>query len=169
MAPTISRLTSLGISVLGHIGLTPQRAHSLGGFRVQGKTLTSAQKLLSDALALQDAGCFAIVLEAVPEEVAKLITNELEIPTIGIGAGSGTSGQVLVQVDMLGYYPDGRFMPKFVKHYGEMFIAAKGGIEEYKKEVRGGQYPAAEHTYPMCKEELGAFRTFVKERKGEKQ
>ncbi|KAF8243064.1 hypothetical protein K440DRAFT_606636 [Wilcoxina mikolae CBS 423.85] len=164
LAPTISRLTSLGIPVLGHIGLTPQRASSLGGFRVQGKTLSSAQKLLSDALAAQEAGCFGVVLEAVPAEVAEMVTTELSIPTIGIGAGGGTSGQVLVQVDMLGYYPNGRFMPKFVKHYGEMFKMAKSGVEEYMKEVREGQYPKKEHTYPMGKEELEAFKRYMRER-----
>ncbi|KAA8904878.1 ketopantoate hydroxymethyltransferase [Sphaerosporella brunnea] len=165
MAPTISRLTSLGIPVLGHIGLTPQRQSALGGFRVQGKTLGSAQKLLADALALQQAGCFALVVEAVPEEVARIVTDELEIPTIGIGAGKGTSGQVLVQVDMLGYYPDGRFMPKFVKRYANLFEHAKTGIEEYMREVRSGEYPQREHTYPMSQEELEAVRGYMKERK----
>ena len=115
MAPTIKRITSAGISVLGHIGLTPQRQHSLGGFRVQGKTASSAAKILDDALAVQEAGCFAMVVEAVPPAVADLITKSLDVPTIGIGAGSGCSGQVLVQIDMLGNFPEGRFMPKFVK------------------------------------------------------
>ena len=115
MAPTIKRITSMGIPVLGHVGLTPQRQHSLGGFRVQGKTAESAARVLDDALAVQDAGCFAIVLEAVPTPVADLITRELKIPTIGIGAGNGCSGQVLVQIDMLGNFPPGRFLPKFVK------------------------------------------------------
>ena len=115
MVATIQRITSVGISVLGHVGLTPQRQHSLGGFRVQGKTAQSAAKLLDDALAVQEAGCFAVVLEAVPTPVAELITKQLHIPTIGIGAGNGCSGQVLVQVDMLGYFPTGRFLPKFVK------------------------------------------------------
>jgi len=115
MAPTIKRITSVGIPVLGHVGLTPQRQHSLGGFRVQGKTAESAARVLDDALAVQEAGCFAIVLEAMPTPVAELITKELKIPTIGIGAGNGCSGQVLVQVDMLGNFPPGRFLPKFVK------------------------------------------------------
>jgi 3-methyl-2-oxobutanoate hydroxymethyltransferase len=104
------------------------------------------------------------VLEAVPAEVAEMVTAELSIPTIGIGAGGGTSGQVLVQVDMLGYYPDGRFMPKFVKHYGEMFKMAKSGVEEYMREVREGQYPKKEHTYPIGKEELEAFKMYMRER-----
>jgi len=170
LAPTAKRLTSLGISVLGHIGLTPQRASSLGGFRVQGKTLSSAQKLLSDALALQEAGCFGIVLEAVPAEIAEIVTEELDIPTIGIGAGGGTSGQVLVQVDMLGHYPEGRFMPKFVKRYANLFEHAKSGMEEYMKEVRRGEYPKKEHTYPIGEDELEAFRGYMAERaKAEKK
>lgn len=126
MAPTIQRITSVGISVLGHVGLTPQRQHSLGGFRVQGKTAQSAAKLLDDALAVQEAGCFAVVLEAVPAPIAEIITKQLNIPTIGIGAGNGCSGQVLVQVDMLGYFPKGRFLPKFVKASG---IASKGSVD----------------------------------------
>lgn len=115
MAPTVRRITSVGISVLGHIGLTPQRQHSLGGFRVQGKTAQSAESILDDALALQDAGCFALVLEAVPAPIAEIITKNIQIPTIGIGAGNSCSGQVLVQIDMLGNFPKGRFLPKFVK------------------------------------------------------
>jgi 3-methyl-2-oxobutanoate hydroxymethyltransferase len=110
MAPTIQKITSVGIPVLGHVGLTPQRATSLGGFKVQGNTVEKAQKLLEDALALQEAGCFAIVLEAVPEIVATYITQKLKIPTIGIGAGNGCSGQVLVQLDALGVYD--KFLPK---------------------------------------------------------
>src|ERR1700712_3430986 len=112
MAPTIKAITDAGIPVLGHVGLTPQRQHALGGFRVQGKTAVSAMALLKDALAVQEAGAYAMVLEAVPEPIAKLITNKLRIPTIGIGAGNGTSGQLLVQVDMLGNFPPGRSIPK---------------------------------------------------------
>jgi 3-methyl-2-oxobutanoate hydroxymethyltransferase len=161
MAPTVDRLTKLGIPVLGHIGLTPQRAGGLGGFRVQGKTLGAAKKLLNDAKVLQEAGVFGFVLEAVPEEVGAWVTKELEVPTIGIGAGKGTSGQVLVQVDMLGNYPEGRFMPKFVKKYADVFEAAKGGVQEYIRDVRSGEYPQKEHTYPMGKEELEAFRSYI--------
>ncbi|CAG8812211.1 36288_t:CDS:2, partial [Racocetra persica] len=108
MAKTIQQITNIGIPVLGHIGLTPQRKSSLGGFRVQGKTANKAIKLLDDAKALQRAGCFAIVIEAIPGPVAAYITEQIQIPTIGIGAGSGTSGQVLVQQDMLGIFD--RFM-----------------------------------------------------------
>ncbi|KAL7269042.1 cell wall biogenesis and architecture protein [Rhizina undulata] len=167
MAQTISRITSVGIPVLGHIGLTPQRQHSLGGFRVQGKTSRSAEKLLDDALALQEAGCFAIVLEAVPQEVATIITNSIGIPTIGIGAGAGCSGQVLVQIDMLGNFPSGRFMPKFVKTYENIFEKSMKAIEAYKDEVKNGTYPAEEHTYAISAQELEDFQDIVEERKSE--
>ena len=141
MAQTISRITTAGIPVLGHIGLTPQRQNSLGGFRVQGKSTAGALKLLDDALALQEAGCFAVVLEAVPAEVATLVTKRLGIPTIGIGAGNGTSGQVLVQVDMTGNFPPGRFLPKFVKRYGDVWGESQRAIETYKGMLAVGIFP----------------------------
>lgn len=132
MASTIERITRAGIPVLGHVGLTPQRQNSLGGFRVQGKTTIGALKVLEDAFAVQAAGCFAVVLEAVPAEVASLVTKKLKIPTIGIGAGNGCSGQVLVQVDMSGNFPPGRFLPKFVKQYGNVWGESMKAIEAYK-------------------------------------
>lgn len=132
MAPTIERITRAGIPVLGHVGLTPQRQNSLGGFRVQGKTTVGALGVLEDALAVQAAGCFAVVVEAVPAEVASLVTQKLKIPTIGIGAGNGCSGQVLVQVDMSGNFPPGRFLPKFVKRYGDVWGESLKAIETYK-------------------------------------
>lgn len=132
MAPTIAKITRAGIPVLGHVGLTPQRQNALGGFRVQGKTTASALKLLEDALAIEAAGCFAVVLEAVPAEVASLVTKKLKIPTIGIGAGNGCSGQVLVQVDMSGNFPPGRFLPKFVKKYGDVWGESMRAIQAYK-------------------------------------
>ena len=132
VAPMIKRITGAGISVLGHVGLTPQRQHALGGFRVQGKTTIGALKVLEDALAVQEAGCFAVVLEAVPAEVASLVTKKLQIPTIGIGAGNGCSGQVLVQIDMSGNFPPGRFLPKFVKKYGDVWSESMKAIEGYK-------------------------------------
>lgn len=132
MAPTIERIVKAGIPVLGHVGLTPQRQNSLGGFRVQGKTTVGALKVLKDALAVQAAGCFAVVLEAVPAEVASLVTKALKIPTIGIGAGNGCSGQVLVQIDMTGNFPPGRFLPKFVKQYGNVWGESMKAIEVYK-------------------------------------
>ena len=161
MAASIKKITTAGIPVLGHVGLTPQRQNSLGGFRVQGKTTASALKVLDDALAVQEAGCFAIVVEAVPAEVASLITQKLSIPTIGIGAGNGCSGQVLVQVDMTGNFPPGRFIPKFVKQYGEVWKEAQRAIENYRTEVKSRAYPAIEHTYPIPKDELEEFKKIV--------
>lgn len=131
-APTIRKITKAGIPVLGHVGLMPQRQNTLGGFRVQGKTTASALKVLDDALAVQDAGCFAVVLEAIPVDVAAIVTKKLDIPTIGIGAGSGCSGQVLVQVDMTGNFPPGRFLPKFVKQYGDVWGESMRSIQTYK-------------------------------------
>jgi 3-methyl-2-oxobutanoate hydroxymethyltransferase len=161
MAPTIRKITTAGIPVLGHVGLTPQRQNALGGFRVQGKTSDGAIKLLEDALAVQEAGCFAVVVEAVPAEVATIITKKLSIPTIGIGAGNGCSGQVLVQVDMTGNFPPGRFLPKFVKKYGDVWSESLKAIESYRDEVKARQYPAPEHTYPISAEELDTFSTRV--------
>ena len=132
MAPTIERITRAGIPVLAHVGLTPQRQNALGGFRVQGKTTASALKVLEDALAVQNAGAFGVVLEAIPAEVASMVTKRLSIPTIGIGAGNGCSGQVLVQVDMSGNFPPGRFLPKFVKKYGDVWGESMRAIQSYK-------------------------------------
>lgn len=157
MAPTIRRLTAAGIPVLAHVGLTPQRQHALGGFRVQGRTAAGAAAVLEDALAVQEAGSFATVLEAVPAEVAALITSRLRIPTIGIGAGNGCSGQVLVQMDMTGNFPPGRFLPKFVKQYGNVWAESLRAIEAYRDDVKSRAYPATEHTYPIPPEELAAF------------
>jgi 3-methyl-2-oxobutanoate hydroxymethyltransferase len=161
MAPTIKTITSAGIPVLGHVGLTPQRQNALGGFRVQGKTALSAVKVLEDALAVQEAGCFAVVLEAVPAEIATLITKKLSIPTIGIGAGNGCSGQVLVQIDMTGNSPPGRFLPKFVKKYGDVWSESLKAIEAYRAETKSRAYPAPEHTYPIPKEELAEFERML--------
>lgn len=161
MAPHIRKITTAGIPVLAHVGLTPQRQNALGGFRVQGKTAASAHQILRDALAVQEAGAFATVLEAVPAEVAAIITHKLSIPTIGIGAGNGCSGQVLVQIDMLGNFPPGRFLPRFVKKYGDVWSESVRGIEAYKQEVKSREFPAPEHTYPISKEELEAFEKSV--------
>ena len=132
MASHIERISRAGIPVIGHVGLTPQRQNSLGGFRVQGKSTASALGVLQDAIAVQQAGAFAVVLEAVPPEVASLITKKLRILTIGIGAGNGCSGQVLVQVDMSGNFPPGRFLPKFVKQYGNVWGENLKAIQEYR-------------------------------------
>ncbi|KAK9237279.1 ketopantoate hydroxymethyltransferase-domain-containing protein [Lipomyces kononenkoae] len=151
MADTVKKITTAGIPVLGHIGLTPQRSVSLGGFRVQARTATGAKKLLQSAQALQDAGCFALVVEAVPAPVAKFITQALTIPTIGIGAGIECSGQVLVQLDMLGSFD--RFSPKFVKKYANAFETNASAVAEYVREVKQRVFPAEEHTYPMRSED----------------
>jgi len=139
MAETIRAITKVGIPVLGHIGLTPQRQSSLGGFRVQGKTFEDAKSLLEDALALQDAGCYGVVLEAMPREVASFITSQLDILTIGIGAGNGCSGQVLVQQDMLGAFD--KFIPKFCKVYANVSSVAVEAIKNYTKDVKERSFP----------------------------
>ncbi|CAK1354378.1 unnamed protein product [Cercospora beticola] len=161
MAPQISKITSAGIPVLGHIGLTPQRQNALGGFRVQGKSVAGAMKLLEDAKAVQQAGAFGMVIEAVPAEIAGIVTEKLSVPTIGIGAGNACSGQVLVQVDMAGYFPEGRFLPKFVKKYGDVWGEASRAVREYGKEVKERAYPAKEHTYPIAEKEVEEFRRIV--------
>lgn len=161
MAPHIKKITTAGIPVLAHVGLTPQRQNSLGGFRVQGKTAASAHQVLQDAIAVQEAGAFATVVEAVPAEIAAIITKKLSIPTIGIGAGNGCSGQVLVQIDMLGNFPPGRHLPRFVKKFGDVWSESLRGIKAYKDEVKSREFPAPEHTYPISKEELEAFEKSV--------
>lgn len=164
MAATVQKITGAGIPVLGHVGLTPQRQNALGGFRVQGKTGEGAMRILEDARAIEAAGAFGIVLEAVPADVASLITGQLSIPTIGIGAGNGCSGQVLVQIDMTGNFPPGRFLPKFVKKYGDVWGESLQAIEMYKEETKARRYPAPEHTYSIAKEELTAFENMLQSR-----
>jgi 3-methyl-2-oxobutanoate hydroxymethyltransferase len=156
--PMLSRVRALvgsGIPVMGHIGLTPQSATMLGGFRAQGRTAEKATRLFEDALALERAGCFALVLEAVPAPVAARITEALGIPTIGIGAGAGCDGQVLVYHDLLGLY-QGR-APRFVKRYAELAPEIQSALEAYAAEVRTGAFPEEKHTYSMPEEELAAF------------
>jgi 3-methyl-2-oxobutanoate hydroxymethyltransferase len=156
--PMVSRaraIVSAGIPVMGHLGLTPQSATALGGFKAQGRTAEKARRMLEDALALEQAGCFALVLEAVPAPVAARITEALEIPTIGIGAGADTDGQVLVYHDMLGLY-EGR-SPRFVKQYADLAAETRRALEEYVADVRGGTFPEERHTYSMPAEELEAF------------
>ncbi|WP_295014046.1 3-methyl-2-oxobutanoate hydroxymethyltransferase [uncultured Microbacterium sp.] len=141
-------LVAAGIPVVGHVGLTPQTATSLGGYRAQGRTAEAALAVIDSALALQDAGCSVLVVEAVPGEVAAALTPLLEIPVIGIGAGAAVDGQVLVFHDLLGIY-DGP-APKFVKRYASLRAEAVAGISAYAAEVRSGAYPAAEHGYGMA-------------------
>lgn len=147
VCPQIEAIVQAGIPVCAHIGLTPQSVNALGGHRVQGKTEAAAKKLLEDALAVQQAGAFAVVIEAVPEKLASLITEKLDIVTIGIGAGNGCDGQVLVYQDMLGLFSD--FTPKFVKRYaniGEMMTAA---FRQYDQDVKSAAFPSKEHTYQI--------------------
>jgi 3-methyl-2-oxobutanoate hydroxymethyltransferase len=156
--PTVSRVLALvgaGIPVMGHVGLTPQSATMLGGFRAQGRTSARARQLLEDARTLEQAGCFSLVLEAVPAPVAARITEELTIPTIGIGSGRDCDGQVLVYHDLLGLY-QGR-EPRFVKRYAELATEIQDAIERYAADVRSGAFPGDEHTYSIPDEELAAF------------
>jgi 3-methyl-2-oxobutanoate hydroxymethyltransferase len=154
-AETAAAIARAGIPVMGHVGLTPQSVNALGGFRVQGRTASAARTLLDDALALQDAGCFAIVLESVPYRVAAFITERLAIPTIGIGAGAGTSGQVLVIHDLLGLYD--KLSPKFAKRYAELADLQAAAIAAYKRDVETRGFPARKHTYAIPEEEWQAF------------
>jgi 3-methyl-2-oxobutanoate hydroxymethyltransferase len=155
MVPRVRALTGAGIPVMGHIGLTPQTATMLGGFKAQGRSADKAVRLVEDALALQAAGCFAIVLEAVPSPVAARITELLDIATIGIGAGADCDGQVLVWHDLLGLY-DGR-APRFVKQYAELSPTITAAVEQYAAEVREGVFPEERHTYAMSEPELALF------------
>jgi 3-methyl-2-oxobutanoate hydroxymethyltransferase len=148
-------IVGAGIPVMGHVGLTPQTATVLGGFKAQGRTAERARQLVEDALELEAAGCFAIVLEAVPPAVASAATRALSVPTIGIGAGADTDGQVLVWHDMLGFY-EGR-APRFVKRYAELGEAIVEALEHYTEEVRSGAFPEERHTYAMPEEEQVAF------------
>ncbi len=149
-------ITSAGIPVMGHLGLTPQSIHQLGGFRAQGKTAPAAKRLLEDALLLEEAGCFSLVLESVPERLAGLISRQLSIPTIGIGAGAGCDGQVLVTHDLLGLFD--RFTPKFVKQYANLNAQMQSAFREYIADVSSRSFPAAEHTVEMDDEEWEALQ-----------
>ncbi|HEX9922660.1 MAG TPA: 3-methyl-2-oxobutanoate hydroxymethyltransferase [Anaerolineae bacterium] len=155
VAETVRAIVQAGIPVMGHVGLTPQTATKLGGFKVQAKTAAAARKLKEDALALQEAGCFAIVLEAVPASVAEAVTKELDIPTIGIGAGAGCNGQVLVFHDVLGLFD--RFVPKFVKQYAHLRQPILDAFIEFREEVEAGTFPAEAHSFKIDEEELQLF------------
>jgi 3-methyl-2-oxobutanoate hydroxymethyltransferase len=162
--PTLSRVQAIvgaGVPVMGHVGLTPQSATMLGGFKAQGRTAEKAEQLYEDALALEAAGCFAIVLEAVPAPVAAVVTEALQVPTIGIGAGAACDGQVLVWHDLLGLY-EGK-APRFVKRYADLAGEARRAVEAYVDDVREGRFPEEQHTYTIPDEELGAFDAWVKE------
>lgn len=145
-------IVSAGIPVMGHLGLTPQTVSKLGGFKVQGKDADAANKILEEALKLERAGCFAVVLECVPDRIAKLITRRLSIPTIGIGAGRDCDGQVLVTNDMIGLFD--RFVPKFVKQYVKLSAVISDGLKKYKDEVEKGIFPDAAHSFTIKDEEI---------------
>ncbi len=151
-AGTIEAIVRAGIPVMGHIGLTPQTASALGGFRVQGKDLESARRIFADAKAVEEAGAFAVVLEAVPAPLAKIITEELRIPTIGIGAGVHCDGQVLVYHDLLGLFD--RFVPKFVKQYVRLDREVVKALQSFSDEVAAGAFPGPEHSFSGNEEEL---------------
>jgi 3-methyl-2-oxobutanoate hydroxymethyltransferase len=151
----VRAITGAGIPVMGHLGLTPQSIHQLGGFRAQGKTAVAAKRLLEDALLLEEAGCFSIVLESVPARLAELISQRLHIPTIGIGAGVGCDGQVLVTHDLLGLFD--RFTPKFVKKYADFYTAMQTAFTSYLEDVQTRAFPAEEHSVEMAEEEWQAL------------
>jgi 3-methyl-2-oxobutanoate hydroxymethyltransferase len=152
MAETVAALVRAGIPVQGHIGLTPQTASALGGFKVQGQSAEAARSLIADARALAAAGCFSIVLEAIPAPIARLITEAVAVPTIGIGAGADCDGQVLVTHDMVGLFD--RFTPKFVKQYARIGETVAAAIAAYKQDVQAGRFPEAKYSFGMKSEEL---------------
>lgn len=147
VCPQIKAITESSIPVMAHIGLTPQSINAFGGFKVQGKSEEAAKKLLEEAKAVEEAGAFAVVLECVPAKLAALISEKISIPTIGIGAGAGCDGQVLVYQDMLALFSD--FKPKFVKHFADVGSLMKEGFKAYIKEVKEGTFPAEEHTFKI--------------------
>jgi 3-methyl-2-oxobutanoate hydroxymethyltransferase len=142
-ADLVRRLTSIGVPVMGHVGLTPQSVHTMGGFKIQGRDEATARAILDDAVALEQAGAYSVVLEGVPTELAAAITARLRIPTIGIGAGPACDGQVLVVYDLLGM--DDSFKPKFVRRYDDLAARIRTAVETYIKDVREGRFPADEH------------------------
>ena len=149
--PAIEAIVGAGIPVQGHLGLTPQSVHQLGGFRAQGKTAPAARRLVEDAMMLQEAGCFSLVLETIPARLARLVSERLEIPTIGIGAGAGCDGQVLVTHDLLGLFD--RFTPRFVKKYADLHNEMAQAFAAYKTDVETGVFPAEGHSLDMPDEE----------------
>ena len=161
MVSRVRAIAESNIGVMGHVGLTPQSATKLGGFKAQGRSAKAALKLYEDALALQDAGCFAVVLEAVPAEVAARVTDALDVPTIGIGAGAACDGQVLVWHDMLGLYQG--HTPRFVKRYAEVASVIGDAVAAYAADVRSGAFPEDRHTYSIPDDELALFEQALAE------
>jgi len=162
-AHILKALVDAGIPTASHIGLTPHTVAMFGGFKIQGRTASEAMKILEDALAIQDAGCFMLEFEAVPAPIAKLISEQLEIPTIGIGAGAGTDGQILLSYDLLGVFTD--FKPKFTKRYANLTEIAVAGLRQYVKEVKDGTFRDEEHSYTVKPEELEKFAAMVEKRR----
>ena len=162
-AHILKALVDAGIPTASHIGLTPPTVAMFGGFKIQGKTAAAAMKILEDALAIQDAGCFMLEFEAVPAKIAAVISKQLEIPTIGIGAGVGTDGQILLCHDLLGVFTD--FKPKFTKRYANLTEVAVSGIKSYIADVKGGTFPDDEHSYGVDEKEYEQFLNLVERRK----
>ncbi len=162
-AHVLRALVDAGIPTASHIGLTPHTVAVFGGFRIQGRTADAAMKILEDALAIEDAGCFMLEFEAVPAAIARLISEQLEIPTIGIGAGAGTDGQILLCYDLLGVFTD--FKPKFTKRYANLTEVAVNGISQYAKEVREGAFPDDDHSYGVDDGEYESFAAMVEKRR----
>ena len=162
-AHILRALVDAGIPTASHIGLTPHTIAMFGGVKIQGRTAEAAMKILEDAFAIQDAGCFMLEFEAVPAPIAKVISEQLEIPTIGIGAGAGTDGQILLSYDLLGVFTD--FKPKFTKRYANLTEVAVGGLKHYVAEVKEGRFPDDDHSYGVREEVLEAFLTLVEKRK----
>ena len=162
-AHILKALVDAGIPTASHIGLTPHTVAMFGGFKIQGRTAEAAMKILEDAFAIQDAGCFMLEFEAVPAKIATLISQQLEIPTIGIGAGVGTDGQILLCYDLLGVFTD--FKPKFTKRYAKLTKVAVGGISEYVREVKEGEFPDDDHSYGVDEAEYEKFAAMVEKRK----
>jgi len=159
----LKTLVDAGIPTASHIGLTPHTVAMFGGFRVQGKTAQGAMKILEDAFAIQDAGCFMLEFEAVPGKIAEVISRQLEIPTIGIGAGVGTDGQILLCYDLLGVFTD--FKPKFTKRFAKLTEVAVSAIGDYVREVKQGEFPDEDHTYGVDQSEYEKFLSLVEKRK----
>ena len=164
MLPRVRAIVESGIPVMGHLGLTPQSATALGGYKTQGRTAAGARQMLADALALEEAGCYALVLEAVPTPVAARITEALQIPTIGIGAGPQVDGQVLVYHDLLGLTQG--HTARFVKRYADLATVIRDALAAFAADVRSGAYPEERHTYGMPADEQAAFEAAISEEKG---
>ena len=162
-AHILKAMVDAGIPTASHIGMTPHTVAMFGGFKIQGKTADTAMKILEDALAIQDAGCFMLEFEAVPAKIARVISQQLEIPTIGIGAGVGTDGQILLCHDLLGVFTD--FKPKFTKRFAKLTEVAVTGIKQYIKEVKEGSFPDDDHSYTVKEEEYEKFAAMVRKRK----